>query len=320
MGKGESRLAGVTVDRDVPGDPRYHHLAELLDLENHYEAIGRMVVLWSVCTALRTDRPPARKIISVLGVRGPDMLVEADLGERLADGSVRVKGCVGRHEWYGDLPARGKVGGTARASDAQRNKGGRFLPKDAGRSLEPAGASEPPASTSERENAGPASPATPAQDQDLDPEIGARVLELRSSSGAARSEPSLERVQRFLDLVNAARQRVAAAHKLAPMRPLELDDEPTLVPKLLACLQSSATPDADLEHVVGVAEAEARADIDKVKWLGWAIVEGKAWRTKLMAPPPRKQARASPVQLTVISPEEHAEVAQMLNEYCKGRP
>lgn len=330
--KGESRLAGVTVDRDVPGDPRYHHLAELLGLANHYEAIGRMVVLWSVATALRTDRPPAKKIISVLGARGPAALVEADLAELLEDGSLRVKGCIGRHEWFEDLPARGQIGGQRRASEGQRNAGGRFMPKVAGGSLAVAGTSELPANTSETDFAGPARPASPAQGLVQDPEIPASVSLVRSgASGSERSRDLVQppgeevirqnqrRIGRFLELVNAARARAGTKHNVQ-LKPLGAAIVGRQGSELLARLRESTAPESDLEHVVAVAEAEAMEDPKTLQWLGWSLVEEKSWRLKLAAPRPGKKAAVRPALMepkpVVFSDADRAEAGAAAAEFA----
>lgn len=160
-------LAGVTVARDAFGDPRYVALAELCGFANHYEALGRMTTLWSVCTALETNAPPIAKIVVCLGRQGPDALIEADLGERLPDGLIRVKGCQGRTEWISELPKQQASAGAARAAKAQRDQRGRLLPTSSGSSaLDSAGETDQRAGSS-----GPAdSQRSPAQEQDQEQE------------------------------------------------------------------------------------------------------------------------------------------------------
>lgn len=175
-----------------------------------------------------------------------------------------------------------------------------------------------------------------------------RDMDLPSSPAAARSEPSLDRIQpapacpvtvaaalvppppadvvqanqqritSFVTLVNAARDRVGAKHGFSDERPLTAAIVGRQGTELLARLRESSNPQADLEHVVAVAEAEAIADVAKMQWLGWSIAEEKSWRTKLAAPPvKRKRARpaeldraknANPTPLVVDLPEEERAV------------
>jgi hypothetical protein len=185
MAKGEPRLAGVTVDRDAPGDPRYVHLAKLLRLANHYEALGRMIVLWSTCTALKTDTPPRAKIVVCFGDdAAPDALVAADLAVQLSDGQVRVKGTKGRLDWFEDLPSQQRQAGLQRAASAERGPGGKFAPKDvrsggyAGGPLDVAG----PATVQRSQR-------QPAQEQEQGPD-GA-PSDVHSSSTGPSGDPDL---------------------------------------------------------------------------------------------------------------------------------
>lgn len=123
-------LTGVTIVRDAFGDPRYHYLAQLCRLANNFEALGRMAMLWSLCTAMQSETPPRAKIVVCLGADGPEALVAADLGELLVDGTIRVKGCRDHTGWYGDSARRGEAGGKARAAEAVRDERGHFKPRD----------------------------------------------------------------------------------------------------------------------------------------------------------------------------------------------
>jgi hypothetical protein len=183
MAKDEDILTGVTIARDAFGDPRYVHLAELLNLRNQYEALGRMATLWSICTALGTNVPPLAKIVVCLGKGGPEALVDADLGELVEDGLIRVKGCEGRTEWRTENKKKGEAGGAARAKLADRRQGGRFVPRDQQdqhdqqpTSTPPATTSKSPAVTSKRPAPTSTPPASdqpaPAQDQGSESETG----------------------------------------------------------------------------------------------------------------------------------------------------
>ena len=172
----EAILTGVTLARDVFGDPRFHHLAQLLGLANHYEAIGRMGALWSVCTALGCETPPRKKIIACLGSAiAPEMLIEADLAELQEDGELRVKGCE-RTGWYGG-PERGQAGGKARAADAPRDERGRLKARDPAGSHQqaPANHQQPPAASSGTSST--VQPKIKIKDQSPDPAIPQAVCE-----------------------------------------------------------------------------------------------------------------------------------------------
>lgn len=84
------QYANVTVNHKMHGDRRFDLLAELGGWSRR-EACWRMVELWSRCTALQTDRPPAHEIRVHLGLRGEQLLVDSELGERCEDGSVRIR-------------------------------------------------------------------------------------------------------------------------------------------------------------------------------------------------------------------------------------
>ncbi len=88
-------------------------------------------------------------------------------------------------------------------------------------------------------------------------------------------------VVEFIRLVNEARARVAKDLKLEGVRPVPAMggvSESALVDRL----KEGADPGGDMRHVLRVAEAEAR-ETKELRWLGWAVAEPKAWRTKLAA-------------------------------------
>src|SRR5258708_14703117 len=118
--------ANVTIHHTAFADDRIEYLGTILGC-NRYEAIGRLAALWSRCTELQTDRPALHEIESRLGSSGADALVRAGLGERTADGGVRVRGCNGRTEWYGELQDQRSRAGKARAATAKRDALGRLV-------------------------------------------------------------------------------------------------------------------------------------------------------------------------------------------------
>lgn len=75
-----------------------------------YDAVGRMGHLWQTCTERQTAVLPELLVRTIVD---PDLVVSADLGERV-DGGIRIKGTTGRIEWYGKLQESGKKGAAKR--------------------------------------------------------------------------------------------------------------------------------------------------------------------------------------------------------------
>lgn len=126
--------ANVTIDYRAWSDPRVRAFSEMSGY-SFYETMGRLAGLWSRCTELQNECPGEVEIRACLGQRGVELLVDSGLGEVMGDGSIRVRGCVGRHEWYGNVKPgapRQTHGGKARAANAQRDARGRLLPRNAG--------------------------------------------------------------------------------------------------------------------------------------------------------------------------------------------
>lgn len=121
--------ANVTIHHSAFADRRIAYLGELAGYST-MEALGRLAALWSRCTELQTDRPGTFEIRACIGPRGELLLVECGLGEDCG-GDVRVRGCAGRTEWYGEIgpgAPRQTAGGKARAANAKRDERGRLLP------------------------------------------------------------------------------------------------------------------------------------------------------------------------------------------------
>lgn len=224
-------LAGVTIHRDAFGDPRFEYLAALCGLADADHARGKMARLWAVCTALKTHVPPIGRIVACLGHRdAPAFLVEADLGDLLPDGRVRVRGCKGRTDWLGEQASSAGNGGRARAKTARRDARGRLLPASAGTSDHPAessaagpavqqplvpldqpqasggGSLERPSSTVQR---------SPAQEQDLDQEIqkvgGGEITNLRVQRPIPPTGDRTPIPDGWSPAANATNERAAAA-------------------------------------------------------------------------------------------------------------
>lgn len=186
------QYANVTVSHKMHGDRRFELLAQLGGWSRP-EACWRMVELWSRCTVLQTDRPPAEEIRLCLGLRGDQHLVDAMLGERQPDGSIRVLGGgltggdTDRFGWYSPVRQQNREAGLKRAKTAVRGPGGKFLPSSSGQrrwSAGPADIGSPAASSA----AGPAGPA--ASSEPPAPSSGAGEVVMSTTNTPAGPAPS----------------------------------------------------------------------------------------------------------------------------------
>lgn len=101
----------------------------------------------------------------------------------------------------------------------------------------------------------------------------------------------------FVARINAAREAIAAERREQRPRLIGImDDGGRAEGALRDRLRGVADPEADLDHVLTVAIAEARAPGGELRWLGWSIAEPKAWRAKLMTSPAEasRQRRGAP--------------------------
>jgi hypothetical protein len=113
----------------------------------------------------------------------------------------------------------------------------------------------------------------------------------------------------FVELVNAARARVAEHHRVQ-LRPIY--EQGVGAPELLARIRGAPDPEAEVRHAIAAAEAQAIRDPDAARWLSWSIAEPKAWRAHLAAAPARtrsKAGRSEPVRRS--GAEASAEAAEL---------
>ncbi len=293
--------ANVTIHHSAFSDRRIAYLGELAGYST-MEALGRLAALWSRCTELQTDRPGTPEIRACIGARGEQLLIECGLGE-VVDGDVRVRGCTGRTEWYGDVgpgAPRQAAGGKARAASAQRDAKGRLLPasnrQDAGATLDvtgPAHAQQP--------SGGPAS--------DPDPRSGIENSPARAREADGRRSLGW----RAWDRVNAMRAELADANGWTDVQPLHPHD-PGRAELAARILEHGTDAEARVEHVLQVAFTEARVK-NTVEFLTGSMFEPRSWRKKLgmRVNDVRKPARANgaraetPVEIALrIAREEGA--------------
>jgi hypothetical protein len=132
----------VRIEDEAFADARIVVLGELAGY-NAYEALGRMAHLWRYCTQRRAYVAPRVVVSALLGPKGVEAIVGAELGE-LAEGGVRVRGTTGRIEWLDEVRGTAVAGGQVRAATAQRDERGRMLPKqiDDSSGFNPADASD----------------------------------------------------------------------------------------------------------------------------------------------------------------------------------
>lgn len=94
-------------------------------------------------------------------------------------------------------------------------------------------------------------------------------------------------IDAFVTRVNIARTMIAAELGIQGVRPIALMGEGEKA--LMDRLREADDPEGDLDHVISVAEGEARATRE-LRWFGWTLAEPKAWRIRLATPLPRKRA------------------------------
>lgn len=133
-------MARVSVESQVHRDERYVNLGQLIG-GNSLAAIGAMTRIWSDLTEKWTpERGEAAYTLKPDAIarlfegfrwakKFADSMVQAELGERLADGAIRIRGSKGRIEWLWKQRNGAKKGGEIRAASTTRNAG-RFSPAD----------------------------------------------------------------------------------------------------------------------------------------------------------------------------------------------
>jgi hypothetical protein len=105
--------ASVRIDDVAFVDPRIELLGSIAGY-NRFEALGRLAHLWRSCTDRETDVMTEGFVKGTLGQKGVEALVESGLGEHVAGGQVRVRGCKGRIEWLAAVRQGSRRGGEAR--------------------------------------------------------------------------------------------------------------------------------------------------------------------------------------------------------------
>ncbi len=138
--------ASVRVESCVFGDPRFELLGAMLSTSK-YDALGRMIHIWSYCTDHDTYWVPESILhIYLDNENGPSYMVTAGLAEPALDHVpsssepaldqlyYRIKGTDGRIEWLGKQRRGNSKGGKKRASAAKRTKAGKFSRSKPGQS------------------------------------------------------------------------------------------------------------------------------------------------------------------------------------------
>ncbi len=339
----------VTIHHSVWGDDRYQDLARRAGYPGGVDqAITKMARLWSLCTEMQTDLPPIGRIRSCLGGDTAEAwLIGAELGERLDDGSIRVRGCEGRIDWYATVierqdPTQQAKAGRARASSAKRDPRGRLVKSSSALEHETSSGIQRAGESSQRRPAElqPSEPVLPDRARCVDgrsvpelpdPGAGGRIERVQGpppvdrapvrARGAAVPPPPLveaqertvrpvpldpapeartlnpEAVQRrrlvdaFVSRVNASRAKLAGDLRLTGIRPIALMGEGER--QLMERLREAADPAGDMDHVLRVAEAEAKATRE-LRWFGWSLAESKSWRVRLASPLPSSRTPTDP--------------------------
>jgi hypothetical protein len=106
-------MARVNLDEIAFGDWRIARLGQLLGT-SRFDALGRLAFVWRECLVRQVFSLAPPTVDAIADRSGfVESMIEADLAERLEDGSVRVKGLAGRIEWLGRLREGGRKGGLA---------------------------------------------------------------------------------------------------------------------------------------------------------------------------------------------------------------
>ncbi len=99
----------------------------------------------------------------------------------------------------------------------------------------------------------------------------------------------------FVTRCNAARAIISAECGLGPAR--SIAHQGLGERELVERLKESQHPEADLEHVLAVATAEARARRE-LRWLSWSLATEKSWRAKLSSTVQEAERLPGPKQST----------------------
>jgi hypothetical protein len=318
------RYANCTVSYEMHSDRRFDLLAELAGW-SRAEACWRMVELWARCTALQTDRPPAEEIRIHLGICGEQFLVDATLGQRCSDGSVRVLGGglsggdTDRFGWFAPVARRGAAGGLARRDRAVRDQTGKFVTATANpaRSSEASSVSQQVTSKQSSEASKPPAsyPQAPASgfripEEDLS---RARAIPLSTATAAHTAPvPSLDAIWEEFEI---ERRRVATALRIE-LSPLTAHDGGRA--ELAAALSQAALRGqrdqvvADARKAIAVAGAEAQSGKRELKWFTGVIFEPRNWRAlcgssleeaRRSRAPPRSNGAPQRIRITTDTDE-----------------
>lgn len=353
-------MAAVRTEEEAFADDRYDDLAARAGLADADHARGKMLRVWRQCTIEGTHFVSRDFLARVFPIGGADALIGARLGELQEDDSVRVRGAKGRVEWLTKLRANGRKGGRPKRLPAKPN--GSHLVTNSITKTEPAQEKE---KEQEQESLPdraatppPVSVPVPSGDQGAasvervqaavrpSPVVQSAVAAfvtratdragIRSAGATVPPAPldpaaALRRtlVDSFPDRVNRARTRVATSLRLTDVRPIPLMGRES---ELLERLKTSSDPVADFDHVLKVAETEARRTTE-LRWLSWSMVEKKSWESHLAttvaeaksgprsgkpvqpsAPPSEKFA---PVVDPVLTDAERFEISQSLQALAK---
>jgi hypothetical protein len=104
-------MASVRIEDSALTDPRFVILGKRL-CTSHYDAIGRMIYVWSYCTDKQLHVLTPELIDTLSGYEGFHVhLIEIGLAEELSSTEIRICGTKGRIEWIAKLRKNGRKGG-----------------------------------------------------------------------------------------------------------------------------------------------------------------------------------------------------------------
>lgn len=267
-------MATVRIASKAHGDIRWDIFADLIGLPSRWDAVGRMIPVWSACAETGTDTMPISVLDKLFGL--PDVaakLVQSGLAKQTPNG-VALCGYDEHLKWlstcreYGNSgKEHGKKGGRPRTpnGDKPENPPGGYKRKPRHSNSNSKNNSSSSSSLSFPESPDLGSPETPNFSEAPDPERTAREL-----------------------LAEQDRLRAEAIPGARPLKPSTKSVE--AVHKIL----DEYTAD-DCRHVLAVYAAEARLDPLSAKWFnGETNWRPDNFRRALGKPVPSRAATSPP--------------------------
>lgn len=148
-------MASVRVESSAFGDDRFELLAQRAGLADADHARGKMLRLWRKCTIEKRYVLTKEEVALVLGDRGVEAILAANLGHAVRSG-IRISGTKGRIEWLDKIRENGKKGGRPKKTRTKPSGSDESNPPAPSLAPDPSPISDPP--PGERSNVTPIRP------------------------------------------------------------------------------------------------------------------------------------------------------------------